>query len=182
MSDFRRSCVHLTLLAALLLGLTACSSVQNSGKSVVSAVQPYRMDMVQGNVVTREQMAVIVPGMPRAAVRDVLGTSLLTSVFHADRWDYVFTLQSQRAQPQGRRVTIFFKNDVVERVESDELPSEAEFASTLKTSKPAEKLPALEASPENLKKFPPATKAAPTPAAAPAAAPTIYPPLEPSGN
>jgi outer membrane protein assembly factor BamE len=99
-------------------------------------VSPYRTDIVQGNVVTREQLAFVKPGMQRAQVRDVLGTALLVSVFHADRWDYVFTLKSQGVLAQSRRVTVFFKNDVVERIEADELPSEAEFVATLKAPTP----------------------------------------------
>ena len=74
---------------AAVLGLGGCT-----------ALQPYRAPVVQGNVVTREQVAVLRPGMSRIQVRDILGTPLLTSVFHADRWDYVFTLRQQGREPQ----------------------------------------------------------------------------------
>jgi outer membrane protein assembly factor BamE len=119
--------------------------------------------------------------MPRAVVRDVLGTPLLSSVFHADRWDYVFTLQRQGAAPQSRKVTLFFKGDTLDRIEADELPSEAEFVSTLKSSSQRGALPALEASEESLRKFPPASQpeSRPLPASAP---PANYPPLEPAGK
>ena len=50
-------------------------------------LEPYKVPIVQGNVVTREQVAVLRPGMSRIQVRDILGTPLLTSVFHAHRWD-----------------------------------------------------------------------------------------------
>jgi outer membrane protein assembly factor BamE len=50
---------------------------------------------VQGNVVTSEQVARVKPGMTRAQVRDILGTPLLTDPFHADRWDYLFTIRRQ---------------------------------------------------------------------------------------
>jgi outer membrane protein assembly factor BamE len=99
------------------------------------------------------------------------------SVFHADRWDYVFTLKRQGAEPQSRRVTVFFKNDVLERVEADELPSEAEFVATLKSEPKPGPLPALEAPKEKLQEFP---AAPPKPAAPATAAPAAnYPPLEP---
>lgn len=169
------------LLAALCLG--GCSSLQSAGKSVsgmAKVIQPYKIDIVQGNVVTREQLAVLRPGMPKAAVQDVLGTSLLTSVFHADRWDYVFTLRSQGAEPQSRRVTVFFKNDVVDRIEADELPSETEFVSSLKSTPVKGPLPAMTASEQDLEKFPaPAPRESAPSAPAPGAAPTTYPPLEP---
>jgi outer membrane protein assembly factor BamE len=160
--------------------LVACSGLPDARK-VTTAVQPYKIDVVQGNVVTREQLAVLKPGMPRAVVRDVLGTPLLTSVFHAQRWDYVFTLQRQGAAAQSRRVTVFFKDDALERIEADDLPSESEFVSTLKSPQQKGPLPALEASEESLKKFPPAPKVAPVTPLPPVSAGT-YPPLEPAAK
>lgn len=169
------------LLAVLSLG--ACSALKSAGTSVsgiAQAIQPYKIDIVQGNVVTREQLAVLRPGMPKAAVQDVLGTSLLASVFHANRWDYVFTLQRQGAEPQSRRVTVFFKDDVVDRIEADELPSEADFVASLQSTPIKGELPAMTASEQDLEKFPaPARHESATPAPVPGAAPTTYPPLEP---
>lgn len=168
-------------------GLTACTtwnSVAAKREALATAVSPYKIDIIQGNVVTREQLDYLRPGMPRAQVRDVLGSPLLASVFHADRWDYVFTLQRQGAQPQSRKVTVFFKNDVLERVEADEVPSEKEFVSTLRSTPPQGPLPVLEASPEVLKAARAAAKpAASAPAATPSPAPlnpAAYPPLEPA--
>jgi len=158
----------LVLLACA--GLTACSSLD--------FLQPYRAQVVQGNVVTREQMAALRPGMSRIQVRDVLGTPLLTSVFHADRWDYAFTLRRQGTEPQSRKVTVFFKNDLLERFEADTLPSEAEFVAALGRGSDAVKVPVLQASPESLEKFPvPAKPAEPKPLPP---LPASYPPLEPA--
>ena len=154
------------LLGAALLTLQACSFLQ-----------PYRVPVVQGNVVTREQVGALRPGMSRIQVRDILGTPLLASVFHANRWDYVFTLQRQGAEPQARRVTVYFKGDVLERFEADALPSETEFVSTLGNQEPP-KVPVLQATPEKLQEFPapaPAPEAKPLPPL-----PASYPPLEPA--
>lgn len=155
------------LLGAALLTLQACSFLQ-----------PYRVPVVQGNVVTREQVAVLRPGMSRIQVRDILGTPLLTSVFHADRWDYVFTLKRQGTEPQARRVTVYFKGDALERFEADPLPSETEFVSTL-SRKEEIKVPVLEASPEKLQEFPPPAAPAETKPLPPV--PATYPPLESPG-
>ncbi len=165
-----------------MVALYGCSSLNDAmGRKVTTVISPYRMDILQGNVVTREQVAYIKPGMQRTMVRNILGSSLLVSVFHAQRWDYVFTLERQGAEPQTRRVTIFFKDDVVERVQSDELPSEADFVATLKSKPIAEPLPLLEAPPEKLQQHPPARPAAPIalPTALP---PIVYPPLEPAAR
>jgi outer membrane protein assembly factor BamE len=178
-----RSQARIGAVLLAVLSLCACSALQSAGTSVsgmAKVIQPYKIDIVQGNVVTREQLAVLRPGMPKAAVQDVLGTSLLASVFHADRWDYVFTLQRQGAEPQSRRVTVFFKNEVVDRIEADELPSEADFVASLKSTPIKGPLPAMTASEEALEKFPAPANAGNVPSApASGTAPTNYPPLEP---
>jgi len=169
------------LAAVACLAGTACSNLPDTRK-VTDKVSPYKIDVVQGNVVTREQVAVLKPGMPRAVVRDVLGTPLLASVFHAQRWDYVFTLQRQGAEPQARKVTLYFKDDLLERIEADELPSEAEFVSTLKSAGKKGPLPALEASEESFKKYPPVASQPVQATPVTPAAPDNYPPLEPAGR
>ena len=176
----------LSVLSLVTL-LGACSTLRDAvpdKETLATAVSPYKIDIIQGNVVTREQLQYLRPGMPRAQVRDVLGSALLTSVFHADRWDYVFTLQRQGAQPQSRRVTVFFKNDLLERVEADDVPSEKEFVSTLRSNPPKGPLPVLELPADKLKAA--TAAAASKPATAPAPAPaapvdaSAFPPREPA--
>jgi outer membrane protein assembly factor BamE len=173
------------LLVLALVTMAGCSTLGSTRDTVAKAaqsVQPYKIDIVQGNVVTREQLAVLRPGMPRAMVQDVLGSSLLASVFHANRWDYVFTLKRQGAEPQSRRVTVFFNNDALERVEADELPSEAEFVSALKSSPNKGPLPALSATEDKLQQFPAPANPNGGAAAPAVTAPVAYPPLEPAAQ
>ncbi len=180
MPDFQRRFARTCLLAAVGLALGACSSFDSLSNSVAGVVKPYKMDIVQGNVVTKEQIDALKPGMTRVQVRDVLGSALLSSVFHADRWDYVFTLKRQGVDAQARRVTVYFKGDVMERFEADPLPTEAEFVATLDSGRfkvkadPSRKLTASE---EDLKKFPVAPK---KPEAELPPLPASYPPLEPT--
>ena len=171
--------VVLSLLACLLGGLSGCGTVDGASNKVVNALTPYRIDIVQGNVVTREQVAVLRPGMSRLQVRDLLGTPLLASMFHADRWDYVFTFVRQGQTPQSRKVAVFFKGDLLERFEADALPSEAEFVASLDANI-KRKAVKLEASSDSLDKFVPAPKASPEPAPVLPPLPASYPPLEPA--
>lgn len=176
MSDIQLRRTGLSLLLLASLALAACSTLNNSSRSIAGMVTPYKMDIVQGNFVSKEQAAALKPGMTRAQVRDILGTALLTSVFHGDRWDYVFTFKRQGVEPQARRVTVFFKDELMERVEADALPSEAEFVASLDSGRKVGKVPVLEMSEESLKQLPAPTKSAePKP---PPALPPIYPPLE----
>jgi outer membrane protein assembly factor BamE len=168
-----------TVVLALLAG---CGSFDNVGRRVGTALTPYRVEVVQGNFISREQVQALQPGMSREQVKQVLGTPLVTSLFHGDRWDYVFTLRRQGVEPQRRHLTVFFKGDGMERVEGDTMPSEAEFVSTLDNRSKGGKVPKLEATEEELRAASarqaaaPAAPAASAPAAPPA--PTSYPPLE----
>ncbi|CAM8672175.1 OlmA Outer membrane lipoprotein OmlA (small protein A) [Comamonadaceae bacterium] len=172
-----------TAVVLSLATLGACGSVRSTSDKALGVMTPYKIDIVQGNVVTREQLAVLRVGMPRAIAQDVLGTPLLTSVFHADRWDYVFTLKRQGSEPQARKVTVFFANDAISRIEADELPSETEFVSTLRSKAVAGPLPPLTASEDALKKFPAPKRGdgATTTSPSSSNSGTAYPPLEPSG-
>jgi outer membrane protein assembly factor BamE len=182
MPDSLRLSIHTGLSLVLCAGLAACSSFDGASTRLASIVTPYQIDVVQGNVITREQIEALKPGLPRQGVRDMLGTPLLQSVFHADRWDYVFTLRHKGDEPQLRKLTVYFKNDVVERFDADPMPSEAEFVTSLDAGRKSAKVPVLQATEESLQKFKESAKTV-APAAASAstspALPASYPPLEP---
>ena len=171
---------RLAFALAAAVAAAGCSSFDNASKSIAGVVTPYRVEVVQGNFVSKEQVEAIKPGMTRQQVRDILGTPLVASVFHAERWDYIFTLKRQGVAPQERKLALFFKGGVLERFEGDDMPSEADFVATLDNKRKNAKVPVLEASEETLKQAA-AGRAAPAVAAASAAPPqaTSYPPLEP---
>ena len=169
--------VALTLSIASLLA--ACSSVGETTRNAMSAITPYKMEVVQGNFVSREQVEALQPGMSRQHVREILGTPLVTSVFHDDRWEYVFTIKRQGVEEQNRKLTVFFDGERFVRAEGDEMPSEAEFVATL--GKPSEKLkiPNLQATEEQLAKFASKPAVAADTVVEETAQPQLsYPPLE----
>ncbi len=169
------------LLPVLLAGLAGCQSLQSSD-SFLGVITPYKVEVVQGNVVTREQAAAIRPGMSRAQVRDVLGSPLLTDVFHADRWDYVFTIRRQGAQPQQRRVVARFDGEKLKSLDAGgELPAEREFVESIDTFKTSRNAPPLTLTEAQIAALPvpPASAQAAASASEPSAAPRSYPPLEP---
>jgi len=88
---------------------------------------PYRPDIQQGNFVSQEMIDQLKVGMTRDQVKYVLGTPLLTDAFHADRWDYPFYLARGNGELTTSRVTVFFKDNQVERFEGGNLPSEREY-------------------------------------------------------
>ncbi|UUX95895.1 outer membrane protein assembly factor BamE [Aquabacterium sp. J223] len=167
-------------LAGLLLALAGCSSAPTD--RVLGLLTPYRVDIVQGNVVTQEQIAAVRPGMSRLQVRDVLGSPLLTDPFHADRWDYVFTIRRPGAEPQRRHIVLQFDGETLKTVEAPPLPTEREFVTSITPQRFLNpKVPPLELTEERrqaLPKPPAAAGAAPSPEA-PQGPAREYPPLEP---
>lgn len=179
------ACLLSVLLAACGTAKDQAGSFNTGSFNPVTWITPYRVDVIQGNFVSREQVEQLRPGLTREQVKSVMGTPLLASLFHADRWDYVFTLQRQGAPNQSYKYTVFFTGDQLVRFEGDTMPSEADFIDKLDTSKRKfGKVPVLEATDEQLKtaadKAAASRKDTPAPVAgAPAAdAATSYPPLE----
>ncbi len=168
------------LLAALALG--GCSSFNEpaSLKGFIAFIAPYKPDVIQGNVVTTEQIALVKPGMSRAQVKDILGTPLLTDPFHADRWDYVFTLRRQGFDDQRRSFVVLFEKDQVQKIDAPSLPSEDEFVAQISRKKLPTSTPKLELTEAERAALPvPVAVAAPAASAAVALGATrTYPPLE----
>jgi outer membrane protein assembly factor BamE len=88
---------------------------------------PYRPDIQQGNFVSQEMLTQLKVGQTREQVRFLLGTPLLTDMFHADRWDYPFYLARGNGELTTSRVTVYFKEGVVERFDGGNLPTEREY-------------------------------------------------------
>ncbi|MFG6467942.1 outer membrane protein assembly factor BamE [Roseateles sp. BYS87W] len=153
-----------------------------TGEKVLGLVTPYRVEVVQGNVLTKEMVARVKPGMPKAQVRDLLGSPLLTDVFHEARWDYVFTIRRQGAPEQQRLVVAEFDGERLKALTvPDDLPTEQEFVASVNTFKPTRSQPKLALTDAERSALPPpkkSTEAAPTAAAEGPAPGRIYPPLE----
>ena len=171
----------LTLLIGSLV-LAGCSSTYlQSQDSLLGVVTPYRMEVVQGNVVTKEQAALVRPGASRAQVRDTLGSPLVADLFHADRWDYVFTIRRQGTEPQRRVVTAFFDGDALKKLEAPEdLPTEREFVTAISRHSNSKAAPVLELTDAQRAALPRPVAAAASAPAALAGVTRSYPPLEPA--
>lgn len=106
-----------TLMSAVLFAGCSMNDPNRSG-----LLQPYRVDLPQGNYLTRESVDQVREGMTREQVRFALGTPLLRDVFHPDRWDYVFRYKFPNGDVEQRKVTIRFRDDRVVAIEADPLP------------------------------------------------------------
>lgn len=117
----RRACVALVPLVA------GCSSFEvPDSLDVVSKLNPYRIDIRQGNLVTQEMVGQLKAGMSREQVRFLLGTPMLADVFHPDRWDYVYFFKpgNKPEDTQQRRLIVYFEDDKLVSVGGDVVAAE----------------------------------------------------------
>jgi outer membrane protein assembly factor BamE len=94
-------------------------------------ISPYRPDIQQGNFVTEEMLKQLKVGETKDQVKFILGTPLLTDAFHANRWDYPFYLARGNGELTTSRVTVFFKDDKLDRIDGGNLPSERDYINRL---------------------------------------------------
>jgi outer membrane protein assembly factor BamE len=165
----------MAVLACTLL-LAGCESLQRTD-SLFGFITPYRIDIVQGNAITREQITSVQPGMSRLQVRDILGTPLIADPFHGDRWDYLFTLRRPNTDPQNRHVIVLFDGEVVKSVQAPDLPTEQEFVASISRFRNLT-VPKLELTEEERRALPPPVRRE-SPATEPMGPVREYPPLEP---
>ncbi len=83
----------------------------------------YKIDVQQGNVVTQDMIDQLRPGMTRSQVRFIMGNPLLTDTFHANRWDYLYSIQPGGGKRLQERVSLAFNdNDQLAGLSGDFLP------------------------------------------------------------
>src|SRR6267378_3655787 len=82
--------------------------IASCGVPRIPGITPYKPEIQQGNYVSQEMISQIKPGMTREQVRFLLGTPLLTDIFHADRWDYVYWRETENGKREHRKVALFF--------------------------------------------------------------------------
>ena len=112
---------RLLVVAALAAPLTGCST-WTTYMPDIRQFGVYKLDINQGNYLTQDMVEKLSVGQTRQQVRQVLGTPLLTSAFHDNRWDYVYEYTRAGRLVEHRSFTVYFVDDKLARWEGDELP------------------------------------------------------------
>jgi outer membrane protein assembly factor BamE len=73
--------------------------------------------------------AKIKPGMTQTQVKAALGAPLINDAYHANRWDYFYSLEQQGKVMETQRLTLYFdKKNLLARIDD---------ATPLKSAEPA---------------------------------------------
>ncbi|KWI27493.1 outer membrane protein assembly factor BamE [Burkholderia stagnalis] len=160
------------IAAVAVAALAGCSSYDSVTQRIAQSITPYRITVVQGNFVSQEKASQLQVGMARDQVRALLGTPLLSDMFHADRWDYLFYFKrGSTAVVQQRDLVLTFSGDRLSSwTGADNLPSELDLLADIDGDKRGKKAkPAATAAAASSASAVPATSA-PAAAAVPEAA------------
>jgi outer membrane protein assembly factor BamE len=100
--------IHIVIVSVLL---ASCSS------SYLPSFTPYRVEIRQGNLITQDMRAKLKLGMTQNQVRMVLGAPLINDAYHANRWDYFYSLNQQGKLMEKQRLTLYFTKDALTRID-----------------------------------------------------------------
>jgi outer membrane protein assembly factor BamE len=79
----------------------------------------HKMDINQGNIYTQAEVSRLHSGMSTSEVKNILGTPVMVNVLSDNRLDYVYTNQPGHEEMTEKRLTCFFKNDRLVRIEQN---------------------------------------------------------------
>jgi outer membrane protein assembly factor BamE len=98
----------LRLAAFALCGLAAaaCSPI-------------YKLDIQQGNLLSKNLVDSLKPGMTKHQVTLVMGSPSVVSPFDTNRWDYVSTQRHGNGRMATKDLTLHFEGDALSRIEGD---------------------------------------------------------------
>ena len=111
----RASRAVLALLCALLLA--GCGLPRALG------IAPFKIEVQQGNFISQEMTAQLKEGMSKEQVRQIMGTPLLVDIFHAERWDYIYSRATSDGKREKRRLAVFFVDGKLARIDGDAAPA-----------------------------------------------------------
>ena len=97
------------LLAALLL--SGCGFI-------------YRQPVFQGNLLDKQNVDQLKPGMSKAQVVALIGDPVVADPFHHERWDYAASEKRGHGKMQVKNLTLYFQGDSLAKMEGEYFPEE----------------------------------------------------------
>lgn len=114
------------LAIGAILGLAGCAFGKKDTQPKPSVLEKlpfvHKMTVQQGNIVTEEMVDRLELGMTQSQVRFLLGTPMLTDLFHTDRWDYTYTIRRAHDKMAMTRLTLLFEAGRLVEVRGDLRP------------------------------------------------------------
>ncbi len=102
--------IRASVLAATLSLLSACE---------FGLIEPYKLDIEQGNAITQEEFESLYTGMTQAEVLQAVGAPMMKDPFHADRWDYIYRLKPGKGRVRNSQFTLYFRDEILVKIDGE---------------------------------------------------------------
>ena len=90
----------LYLLLFLFFGILSCS-----------ALSPYKVPILQGNIIEDKDVEQLSEGLTKDQVQYLLGTPMLNSPLHPNRWDYIYSVVIGDQLIGEKKLSLIFNED-----------------------------------------------------------------------
>ena len=114
-----QKCLYILWLVGVVLS-SGCSTVAEYADYVPGV---YKLEIDQGNVISREMVDQLRPHMTKRQVKFIMGSPLLVDVFHQERWDYIYSEQQPGEAREQTKLSLFFEGDNLVGVQGDYRPT-----------------------------------------------------------
>ena len=84
----------------------------------------YRQPIFQGNLLDKQNVDQLKPGLTRAQVIALIGDPPVADPFHHERWDYLASERRGHSKTQVKNLTLWFEGDTLTRMEGEYFPEE----------------------------------------------------------
>jgi outer membrane protein assembly factor BamE len=83
---------------------------------ITSGCAVYKMDVQQGNSISKEIVSQLKKGMSKSEVASLLGNPLMQDNFRSNRWDYIYYTGKGRKSSKQQNLTLVFVNEQLAQV------------------------------------------------------------------
>ena len=84
----------------------------------------YRQPVFQGNLLDKQNVEQLKPGMSKAQVISLVGDPVVADPFHHQRWDYLASARRGHGKTEIKNLTLWFEGDSLARMEGEYFPEE----------------------------------------------------------
>jgi len=84
----------------------------------------YRQPIFQGNLLDKQNVDQLKPGMTKAQVIGLIGDPVVADPFHHQRWDYLASARRGHGKTVVKNLTLYFDGDSLTKMEGEYFPEE----------------------------------------------------------
>jgi outer membrane protein assembly factor BamE len=84
----------------------------------------YRQPVFQGNLLDKQNVEQLKPGMTKAQVVALIGDPVVADPFHHERWDYAASEKRGHQKTEVKNLTLWFEGDSLVKMEGEYFPEE----------------------------------------------------------